>query len=265
MNADKTGIKAFDPTGEESETAQKWDRWLRSFEIFLEASAIQNEKRKRALLLHHSGEGVQEVWYTLPESKREDEPQAPLYDICKTALTPIFQPKKNYTYERHVFRSLSQKEGETIIQFVTRLKAQSANCNFRNNADDMIIDQLIEKCTSNDLRRQLLKEGDSLTVDRAKELGRIFEASEKQAGLMEAGSQDIRRVEKKVNTKRPPKAFKCYRCDGEGHRASDEKCPARNKTCNKCGLIGHLGKCCRTKKKATEQRKRIRNIETGHP
>ncbi|XP_063933914.1 uncharacterized protein LOC135145707 [Zophobas morio] len=180
------------------------------------------------------------------ESKTEDEPQAPLYDICKTALTAIFQPKKNYTYERHVFRSLSQKEGETIIQFVTRLKAQSANCNFRNNADDMIIDQLIEKY-------------------RAKELGRIFEGSEKQAGRMEAGSQDIRRVEKKVNTKRPPKAFKCYRCDGEGHRASDEKCPARNKTCNKCGLIGHLGKCCRTKKKTTEQGKRIRNVETGDP
>ena len=104
MNADKTGIKTFDPTGEESETAQKWDRWLRSFELFLEASAIQNEKRKRALLLHHAGEGVQEVWYTLPESKTEDEPQAPLYDICKTALTAIFQPKKNYTNREMHFK-----------------------------------------------------------------------------------------------------------------------------------------------------------------
>ncbi|XP_063918115.1 uncharacterized protein K02A2.6-like [Zophobas morio] len=189
MNADKTGIKTFDPTGEESETAQKCDRWLRS------------------------------------------------YDICTN---------RNFSAKKELY-------------------AQSANCNFRNNADDMIIDQLIEKCTSNDLRRQLLKEGDSLTVDRAKELGRIFEASEKQAGRMEAGSQDIRRVDKKVNTKRPPKASKCYRCDGEGHRASDEKCPARNKTCNKCGLIGHLGKCCRTKKKTTEQGKRIRNVETGDP
>ncbi|XP_063904716.1 uncharacterized protein K02A2.6-like [Zophobas morio] len=170
-----------------------------------------------------------------------------MYDICKTTLTAIFQPKKNYTYERHVFRSLSQKEGETIIQFVTRLKAQSANCNFRNNADDMIIDQLIEKCTSNDLRRQLLKEGDSLTVDRAKALGRIFEPPRSKPGQWK------------------PEVKTSEECDGEGHRASDEKCPARNKTCNKCGLIGHLDKCCRTKKKTTEQGKRIRNVETGDP
>jgi hypothetical protein len=66
--------------------SQRWDRWLRSLKLFDEASAIQSDKRKRALLLHHAGDTVQEVWYTLAEATRQYDPQEDVYEMCKTAL-----------------------------------------------------------------------------------------------------------------------------------------------------------------------------------
>ena len=41
----------------------------------------------------------------------------------------------NEPYERHVFRNLKQVEGETVDQFITRLRRQVENCNW-DNADE---------------------------------------------------------------------------------------------------------------------------------
>ena len=40
---------------------------------------------------------------------------------------------------------------------------------------------------------------------------------------------------------------KCFRCNMPGHIGCDKCCPARSKTCKKCGLVGHFAVCCRTK------------------
>jgi len=40
---------------------------------------------------------------------------------------------------------------------------------------------------------------------------------------------------------------KCYRCGYDGHIQTDSKCPARDKTCNKCSGIGHFSSMCKTK------------------
>lgn len=45
-------------------------------------------------------------------------------------------------------------------------------------------------------------------------------------------------------------SIECGRCGFKGHKASDDKCPAKGKTCNKCGGRYHFSRKCRSKKRA---------------
>ncbi len=51
---------------------------------------------------------------------------------------------------------MAQLEGETIDQFVCRLRQKAAPCEF-DKVDEAIRDQLIEKCRVPELRRKCLE------------------------------------------------------------------------------------------------------------
>ena len=77
----------------------------------------------------------------------------------KILLDAHFKPKLNLTFERNKFHMAHQQENETISAFVTRLKYLSKTCDFGNySTDNAILDQVISKCTSNNLRRRLLNQ-----------------------------------------------------------------------------------------------------------
>ena len=42
-------------------------------------------------------------------------------------------------------------------------------------------------------------------------------------------------------------SVRCFRCNQAGHKSSDTNCPAKDKTCRKCGLMGHFAVVCITK------------------
>ena len=75
-------------------------------------------------------------------------------------------------YECHVFRAMSQGPEETIEQFITRLRQQ---------AEDHIRGQGIEKCSSHSLRRKLLEKGKTLTLTKLQDIAHAMEDSERQA------------------------------------------------------------------------------------
>lgn len=63
--------------------------------------------------------------------------------------TDFLNRKKNESYERHVFRELPQNENERIDMFLMRLREQAERCNFGDNLDDNIRDQITSGCFSN--------------------------------------------------------------------------------------------------------------------
>ena len=256
----------------------------------MEAYEIKSSTRKKALLLHHSGEEVFSIYSTFENCKDLT------YEETSNKLTEYFNPKKCPEYEIHKFRKCAQKEGESIDEYYTRLLALAENCEFDNKSKEVKM-QIIHKCASNKLRKRALQQ--SMTLEEILNLERSMEISSLRAEEMSKCDARINKVEhskpknkEKAMSKRTcfhcggawphegqcPKAMakrSCFRCGGawphEGQcpKAMDKRscyrcggawphegqCPAMNKKCNKCGRINHFSSVCRSKNtvNATEE------------
>lgn len=250
----------FDCKGAITSVAPRWKKWKKSFEYYIIAKGITNSARKKGLLLHCAGPEVQELFETLqdPGPAAEGEDVADEFQKALRTLDAHFSAQINEPYERHVFRNLKQEEGETVDQFITRLRRQAENCNW-DNADEPIRDQVIDKCKSAELRRKLLLKGTHLTLGKVQEIARSFEAVEIQLKAMKGAEEDqqVNRIEKRETadqfTGRGAKG-RCFRCDREGHFSRDSCCPARNAECRRCHKVGHFAKVCQSKNFTSKNR-----------
>ena len=255
-------IPPFSVTSDQTTLGQCWSKWVKGLEYFLVASNITDKKQRRAVLLHLAGPEVQTVFETL--SGTGDD-----YATALAKLTEYFEPKKNIPFERHLFRQAAQGPTENMDSYVTRLRSLAKSCEY-GNVDEMIRDQVVDKCASNSLRRRLLRETD-LTLDGLLQIARSIEASDQHATKMEAASDTSRQVNKvcggsqSSNKKnrgssrsRQPKNVRnsralnhdkkpvvCFCCGRPGHCAKDSSCPAAGKTCNNCGKQGHFAGVCK--------------------
>ena len=136
----------------------RWKKWLARFENLTIGMGIEDEKRKRALLLHYSGPEVDEIFDTLEDTGEDKD-----YKKAVEKLTAHFNPQVNTTYEVYNFRKAQQNEGESFDSFHTRLRTLAKTCEFAD-ADKEIKEQIILSCKSNALRRKALREDLDLTA-----------------------------------------------------------------------------------------------------
>ena len=133
-------LQPFDARNDDANSlAQRWERWLRSFELYVGASGVADDAQKRQLLLHCAGEVVRYIFFTLPNT-------GATYADARCRITDYFTTRKNISYNRHMLRKHSQAEGETIGQFVTRLRQLANLCEFGTEVEDFIRDQVIDNC-----------------------------------------------------------------------------------------------------------------------
>ena len=275
-------LAPFSVLSDSATLSQRWTKWVKSFEYFLVVSNVTDKKRQRALLLHLAGPEVQEVFETLSDTGDD-------YATALEKLDAYFKPQNNIPFERHMFRQATQDPSETMDTYVTRLKRLVQTCDYGTLSNEMIRDQVLEKCYSTRSRRRLLRE-ETLTLDVILRIARALEASDRQAQQIEGIKNSESDAEKSsayviqprsnTNTSRefrserpatspqrqdspsddrlPKRA--CYCCGPDGHRAKDASCPANNKACNKCGKLGHFGRVCKSARRP-EQPERVRHIE----
>ena len=245
--SDIYGLPHFDPKEEPNSLSVRWKRWKRAFNLYVASKGVTNEGQKIALLLHSGGMELQEIYYTLVPEDIETT-----FNDCLAALDNYFTPKVNVPFERHVFRQMQQIEGETIDQFVCRLRQKAISCDFAN-VDEAIRDQIIEKCKDSRLRRKFLEKASDATLTVLQETARVHEAVNTQMQSMGSlqrvnriSPKDHQRKRKEWKGKKSGKEKKvvkerlCNRCGITGHSKRDRSCPALGKACNKCGLLGHL-------------------------
>ena len=171
----------FNPDTDPTSVSQRWFKWVQCFTNFLLALNIDDKKRQRALLLHYAGEKVYVIFDTRLTDTGDD------FETAVTKLTAHFSPKKNVDFETYRFRQATQLSGETIDQFVTRLRQLAAFCEFHNSERE-IKAQVIQSCSSTRLRRRALRE-EKITLDELLKFSRALEVSEHQAQSMENGKQ----------------------------------------------------------------------------
>ena len=213
-----------------------------SVQFVCDGKGVSNNAQKRVLLLHVAGMDVQEIYFTLAGESGDASFEATL-----KVLDDHFVPKANIPFERHLFRQISQGIGETVDQFVCRLRQRAATCDFGANEDDYIRDQLIDKCFSSHLRRKFLEKEGTVTLDELLRVARSQEAVDRQLKQYSTDQADnqVNAVSGKLDgNKNPRKGKTCFSCGQEGHFSQDKKCPARGQKCRKCGETGHFKVKC---------------------
>jgi hypothetical protein len=167
------------------------------------------------------------------------------YELAKTKLTTYFEPQNNRRYEVYKFREAKQGNTETLDQFHTRLRKLAQTCAF-NDADFEVEQQIIMAGTSSPIRKKALRDPDYTLRDILLD-GRRDEQSRYQARDIESKGQTDDRLAPLQSTR------KCYSCGGAyPHHGS---CPAKGKSCRKCGKSNHFSKVCRgTKQRETPKR-----------
>lgn len=292
------GPQPFDVKNEDCAT--EWNNWVRSFEIFAAASGIKIDV-KRDWLLHYAGPKVQNIYYNLPEPSGPENGKLPeshplegkrststpetettsngdgertlsqdsveiknpeiQYKETVTRLSNYFAPKQSKSYERHLFRKLVQRDDERFDPFLIRLRAQADRCEFGDQRDENIKEQITSACNSGSLRRKVLERGDQ-SLDAVIKLARVLESVTNQQksfttkakssnNSMDEKNEEVCDIGTRKLFKRKyfngPDRMECSRCGLKGHKSNDTECSARDKKCSKCDKIGHFARKCFTK------------------
>ena len=173
------------------------------------------------------------------------------------------------------FFKLNQMEGESITQFVARLKSQASLCQFNitcnahnppttmSYADDMVTQQLIAGLRNQQHQSRVLAEATTLNTLAAKiaRLQCLESTEESTTKMRNLPPNSVSKVEftrqsnyRRVN--KPPPGSKngkqannnCRGCGrpshGDGKSMARKDCPAFNKECNHCGIPGHFRSVC---------------------
>ena len=162
----------------------EWKHWSSAFEIYSIASDLQkkDDAVQRATMLHCLGPEVQRIFNTLPgEHKSLEE--------AKTSLNGYFAPKRNVVAGRYRFRSRAQKADESFNAYLTSLRELVKSCDFGTLEEEMIRDQIVEKCSSQTLKQKLLQQED-LDLAKTVRIKRNAETAVQEARLLSQGTRE---------------------------------------------------------------------------
>lgn len=292
-------LASFNATVDTHDLRREWEEWYRSFELVIEMKNIQSQHEKLVMMLAYGGRGLQRIFYNLkpvpeevvPEPVRVPlmPPEFPEYDNAVKRLEKFFVGKTNDRVELEVFRSLKQTGEETFNQFLLKLRAQAARCEFGEREEKEVLQQItmgakdervrdkglesvmdLDELTSYAINREILihqrEKTKSLRQDE-------IVAAVKQEGCCRSVYHNSNRCNKVADYNRRPADrgnfknglkfgrqalanrpnYECGRCGSWKHGSNFPRCPAIGSKCHQCNGTGHFARQCR--KANPEQRK----------
>ena len=132
-------IPPFNLHGGQNSVSQRRTKWKKQRQYFILASGVNDDALENALLLHMVGQETQDIYDTLNMEEREGT----LYKTLLEGLDQHFCIKKNIAFERLIFRTAKQLEKESVEQYITQLQQLAQYCEYGNEIENNIIDQII--------------------------------------------------------------------------------------------------------------------------
>ncbi|XP_058811184.1 uncharacterized protein K02A2.6-like [Topomyia yanbarensis] len=266
---------------EKHRLSREWEVWKGSLECYFEAYGVEDQRMKKAKLLHLGGIDLQRIFKSLPDHNKVPmvtlEPK--VYNLAIELLDGYFQSGRQDIIERRNLRKLKQEQGEKFSHFMMRLRQQAINCGFEKHSVEVseilkeiyLIDVVVENCYSDALKKSILKRDRSLR--EIEELAATIEATEQQLkdlkdttdSVRDKAVYDVRYTRRsqaanpvpvynpyRFDQRRPAlsktgKDFRpntCFSCGKDGHIARSMDCPARGRTCRRCQQLGHFEAVC---------------------
>ena len=195
-----------------------------------------------------------------------------LCDVLNTTFIRIH----NITFDRYLFLTRKQQKGEPIEKFYGHLKELSENCDLGEKGDTIIRDVFIANMRNEDIQKELLKE--TVEPDKALAIAINIEMGTLNQLKMNANKNELNSTVNQVqrmrianatpfstmNTTARKKPTTCHFCGMNWTSEHRNRCPARGKNSNNCGIDNHFAKVCRKPKNPNSYQKprpRVNNVE----
>lgn len=235
----------FDASTDSPDAAKTWNHWKRTFDNFISSVGDQNPD-KLSLLTNFVAPYVYEH---IAESTT--------YGLAISTLTALYVKPRNEIFARHVLATARQEPGQSLDQFLQRLKTIAKDCNFKMvtaevNRDYHILDAFICGLMSNQIRQRLLEDrtlGLQTAYDRACALEMAEMQSQTYSNIPSTLCSSLT-TNADAEENEPCTAVaaitnsKCFFCGFQRHPRS--KCPAREAICKLCGKKGHYQSVCQS-------------------
>lgn len=234
---------------------EDWPDWKQRFSRYRIATKLNKEPAdvQVSALIYSMGPEAEQVYNSFV-SPDDDEGEEEDFDQVLKLFDAHFVPKRNVIFERARFHSRTQEAGESVEQYIRHLYELAAHCDFHEKEEE-IRDRLVIGIKDKDLSLKLQMTSD-LTLKKAVDMARHSELVKQQNS--EAGaSGHVDEVKSKVYKNKWKKTQyeaaggrkenekkNCGRC---GRRHARDKCPAKDRECNKCHKIGHFANKCKTR------------------
>ena len=151
--------------------ADRWERFLERFRWYLAAVGEDGseDKKKVAILLTVAGAEAQEVFRTFTYEPAKaavgNQPAVPAetaeqFNTVVRKFTEFCVLRKKVIYERYVFHTRVQGEGETIDSFTTDLRLKSQSCEFGSQQDRLIRDRVVVGIRDSKIKERLLRDSE---------------------------------------------------------------------------------------------------------
>lgn len=195
------------------------------------------------------------------------------YEQIMKFLMDHFEPNRNKRAERYKFHKAIQETGESVNDFIVKLKSLAKSCEFgdifgattANNAankkkvlDEALVDRFIVGVKNDKIQQRLLGD-DANDFERCCQIALNMEMASKEIRAMKPEAAAVMKVSKdqrpfkKWNGQRQAntKSSDCKRC-GRKH-VDNSRCPAVNWTCFTCQKRGHTSVVCYQNKNSTKK------------
>ena len=219
--------KPFTPEDDQITTGKAWDDWLEGIEREFRYFNISDPTDKKDALIIYGGKEIAR----LEKSRPNPATQLDEYEKLKTKLNSYFTPKKNKHHARYIFLKLRLNHGETIAAYASRLREKANDCEFEGNADERILEHLIQTCQN----RALIQKAINKKWDLSQFLAEAVQMEDTSLQI-----RDMKSTEevKFVNWDRQHKK--------RGPPFSTKPIQRQQQPCNYCGRIGvhDVGKDC---------------------